>query len=406
MMRWLLWIGILGAIAFGSFYPFDFQRAAASPEAWAAFWSGGTIAHTSRGDVLGNVVLFLPAGFLGMLAHHRLALLPRMAVVLGIGFVVALLVQVGQVWLPTRDANLIDVLFNMAGMLPGILLSATPWQRILTLGGRPLALGLLPLGLIAAWLAYRLFPYVPSIDFQLFKDSLKPLLLQPDIALWPVLVAAGQWAMIGYLLQKLDSDRALGWLLVPLMALTFAAEVVIIRNVVTAGDVAGAALGLVLWATLIRQVRAPALTASLAITAALLIDAWAPFLPAAGGQFAVTPFAGFLGGGIATAALVAFEKTFTYGALLFALTMLTGSPWRALGFALPLVVMVEALQATLFGRLGEVTDILLVIAAAIAVRAFGDLTLTGPTPAEGLGSKTSAPLPAQDRDGRRFVSLD
>ena len=40
----------------------------------------------------------------------------------------------------------------------------------------------IPAILLVSWVSYRLMPFVPGIDLQLLKDSLKPLLLQPQIS--------------------------------------------------------------------------------------------------------------------------------------------------------------------------------------------------------------------------------
>ena len=61
-----LWIAFVFLATYVSIYPFDFDFRALDPGTLRAFLDSGR-SLSSRGDILGNVVLFVPFGVLGML---------------------------------------------------------------------------------------------------------------------------------------------------------------------------------------------------------------------------------------------------------------------------------------------------------------------------------------------------
>jgi hypothetical protein len=78
-------------------------------------------------DILLNVMGFMPFGFL---VFHFLALGPRgsnrrslvFAVLAGVG--ISLLIETGQVWLPTRNSSALDLVCNTLGAFAGALLAS------------------------------------------------------------------------------------------------------------------------------------------------------------------------------------------------------------------------------------------------------------------------------------------
>ena len=60
-----------------------------------------------------------------------------------------------------------------------------------------------PLGVIALWLAYRLAPFVPTLDWQKYKAALKPLLLHPHLTGTGVFRYLIGWLVVGEAVQQL-----------------------------------------------------------------------------------------------------------------------------------------------------------------------------------------------------------
>ena len=82
--------------------------------------------HGSVSDVLANIVLFIPLGFLFQLARRRGGWRSRLQA-LGFGVLVSSAVEACQLFLPGRDSSLIDVATNGLGALLGA--AAAAYQR-------------------------------------------------------------------------------------------------------------------------------------------------------------------------------------------------------------------------------------------------------------------------------------
>jgi hypothetical protein len=147
--------------------------------------------------------------------------------------------------------------------------------------------------LLAAWLAYRLFPFVPVLNWEKYWRALRPVVLDPlphgsDPVRWCLL-----W-LLCCLLVEAAAGAARTVRLFPLLAgAVFAARVVIGGAALSSGEVAGACVAYVFWLLLFR--RAPARHAILAALLAALIVAGAA--PPGWGWLAVVE-RGFLYGGL------------------------------------------------------------------------------------------------------------
>ncbi len=80
--------------------------------------SGGPV------DLLGNIVLFLPIGVLLSMALKREthSTWARVLLVFGAGLLFSAFIETTQLWLPTRSADVDDVIFNSCGALLGAML--------------------------------------------------------------------------------------------------------------------------------------------------------------------------------------------------------------------------------------------------------------------------------------------
>lgn len=352
-------IGLL--IIYGSLYPFNFHAAPAG--IWVEFLASWR-AFTGHGDALSNILLFAPFGYFGVLAYGRRGWLIVAALVLAVG------VQMLQVYLPGRDANLQDVFWNMLGVVLGAGLTLLPWLRFSTVGDvrdRGISAALL---LIGCWLAYRLMPFVPSLDWQLWKDSLKPLLLHPQLSLIGLLHDAVAWAVVASLWPQVCRCRKAGlWLLV-LVGGVFALEVLMVRNTVSANNVLGALLGVGLWSLWLSRGRSGRVILVLLLMLSLLLSGLAPFQwrPLPGG-FHWLPFRGFLGGSMMINISVVFEKGFFYGALILLLQQESGRFRFAAVTTVLLTLFIEIGQLFVYGHTAEITDPILALLIAMALKA-------------------------------------
>lgn len=345
-------------IAYGSLYPFDFRDMAAGDwELLLNSWHG----HTIRSDVLSNVVLFLPFGYFGVLAVGRRLWLAGLALLLGTGL------QLLQLYLPSRDANLLDVAWNLAGAGAGAALAALPLTQIPFLARHYRRGQVFVLMLLGAWLCYRLLPFVPSLDWQEIKDSLKPLLLHPNVSGTDLLRNTVSWAVAAALWTALWHGRhTLQWLAAVACGL-FLLEVIIVDNSVSLANVLGAALGLLLWHVL-RPLPAAHGVLALLLLVSLLVSGLAPFeLRATPAPFHWQPFYGFLGGSMLFNIIALFEKIFLYGSLQWLARRQGVRVEIVIGLALAVTAFIEAAQVHFSGHTPEITDPLLVLCLALAL---------------------------------------
>jgi len=364
-----LWIGFAVVIAYGSIYPFNFQAQDLDATAIQAFLDS-CCQKPSRGDILGNVVLFVPFGFLGVIAASGGAsLLSRVLVVCIAGSALALALQIAQIYLPSRDESLQDVGWNFIGIFVGALLGLLPCKFILRSAVRPHRRTLIPCLLIGSWLIYRLVPFVPSIDFQAIKNSLKPLLLNPQVQSIDIFHDTVAWMIVASLLQRVRRGANLGAYLPILIVAVFSLEVLIVNNVVSASNVAGAILALVLWWGVLRHVGWQAGGLAVLPCAMLIAKGLAPFtLVPQPNSFSWLPFHGLLGGSMYVNVQAICEKVFIYGSLIYILWQTRLGQVTSTLVAIAVVAFVEFAQAYVPGHTPEITDPLLIVFAALTMK--------------------------------------
>lgn len=353
-LRWLALVCVL-LVIHGSLYPWRFAWPVSFAAAWEQMLHQGSW-WTGRGDVVGNVVLFLPVGVLGwaLLRHSALAPPLRAAWVVGLGFALAFVLQVAQIFVPARSAAWSDVVWNMLGLLLGLLLAA-PVSRLPIVRWRVHAL---PLAFVLLWLVLQCWPLVPRLDWQHIKDALKPLLLFPQWRSASAIDAALGLTLVGLLLRPLRW-RAL-WL--PALPLAAACGALLVDGQVlslprSVGWLVGVLAAAMAW-------RLPARPgAALGAALALLwftFDELKPFHFADTlGEFHWLPFAASLQGSLSANTLALTWQLFWLGVVM---VLLHGIGARLGPLALALsawALLLELVQRLLPGRTADITPALL-----------------------------------------------
>ncbi len=357
-----IWIIITVIIAYGSLFPFDFQT---NDLNWATFdlflrsWQ----ARSSWGDLLGNIILFVPFGIAGMLSTRNLRFVSlNIFLVLASGLILAVCLQFAQLYLPGRTAALNDAIWNTLGLVLGMFFALVADNYILRLQIQKRTIPLIPLVLLGVWGAYRLIPFVPTIDFQSIKDSLKPLLIHPEISLLGVFMNAVSWLLAGYFLKCLPGSVGTLDKLGLLMAGIFGLEVLIVANDVTASNIVGALIALMVSAMFMDRINGITTMLVILLVISIVFQGLAPFDPRPViATFNWLPFHGFLGGSMYHNTLVLLQKTFLYSSLIFLLRELELSWLKAALLTGFLLLLIEAAQIYFSGHTPEITDPLLVL---------------------------------------------
>jgi len=363
---WLFAI-LAALIAYGSLYPFGFAMPATPAAAWAAFLADLRL-PVSRGDVLGNVALFVPLGAIGVMALPARTLLGRAGATLALSLSLAIALQAAQIYLPSRTPALGDAAWNVIGTAAGVALGAGVASRVTRL---PAAAFPLPAAIVLVWLAAELVPFVPSLDWQGFKDSVKPL-LRGEFALAPAALHAAGVLLAGEAIARTtDSRRAAAFVALAAGAVLLAKTLVVTQRL-DLSVLAGFALGLAAWLA-IRMLPATRRGAfvAVALASAYVIAALAPFeLAASPNRFAWMPFAGLLSGSMLANTQALLTATLVFAGLSWIAREARGSA-RAAGIGVAgLALLLELAQIYIHGRSPGITEPILALVIGYAVGAW------------------------------------
>ncbi|HRP94617.1 MAG TPA: VanZ family protein [Rhodocyclaceae bacterium] len=368
MLQILILIAVL--ISYGSIYPFEFAARELSTQQFVAFLTA-LYGPTSLGNVIANIVLFVPYGFIAPLAlRGRSSGWWELPLIAALGLVLAVALQIVQLWIPGRVPAMGDALLNLAGILVGLGLGV-PFERHFDRGTNPALtmMTLAPLLLALAWVAYRWFPLVPTIDLQNVKNALKPL-LQRHID--PVRVVHDVVAWLAFFrLLAFTPARALAppWLGAGAVAIV-ALQPLFVGNAVSANNVAGLALALACLPLLSKHFASALVVA--AIFVVLALTALHPFtLTTLPNTFHWIPFTGYLDGSMATNALNLLHKSFLYGTAVFLLRDCGSRPLASALTVAMWLALLEAAQIWIVGRTAEITDPLYALMLAWIISRLG-----------------------------------
>jgi hypothetical protein len=354
-VRWLhviCWVLVIH----GSLYPWSFAWPQAGFQlAWKGLWSPATL-WSGLGDVVGNIVLFVPLGVVMFLDFEAMAVRRSWQLVLVIGTLLALALQVLQIFVPARDPELSDVVWNSLGLVLG-LLAAHLLRRTARGSSETITSRHLRFGLIVIWLTIEWWPLVPTIDWQHVKDALKPLWMQ------------AQWKWSSFLEETLlvmSAARLLGGtrrptsMLVGLAVLVLLGKFLIVEQVISLPRACGLGLGLLL-VVLLRGVRPDRSDMWIAVASVLWLsfDEMLPFAFAdTFGNFSAIPFVALLNGSLSANALSLLILSYWVGVTMLLACDLGARPMPlAVGLGLWLLLL-EGLQTLLEGRVADITPAL------------------------------------------------
>jgi VanZ family protein len=366
-----LLLAVLAAsfIVYGSLYPFRFRPLPEGQKLLDALLAALGRRPGGRGDVAANLVLYAPLGFalcFALAARLRAGLATLLA-----ALACALLsagMEISQLHVAGRSSSGFDLMLNALGggigAAAGALVAHGAW--------RPRGVVLAPVEPLAAlllicWLAYRLYPYIPSIDLGEWRQSLAPLMRAPLLDPWRGLRLCVLWLVTARLLGA--AWPRLGGVL-PFAALVLgvlALAVPIVDRRLTPPELLGGLLAVALWPLLRRAPRTD-LWLLLALMMVVVAEATAPYSWLDAPQvFGWMPFRAVMRGHWGIGLQAMFYKFFLYGGLIW-LALRAGLPWLLATVAtVALALGLSLSQTWLPGRSAESTDAsLAALAAAMA----------------------------------------
>ena len=357
---------VLAIIAYGSLYPFNMHLYDTGRAGLTHLLSTWRDPPQSRGDLIANILLYMPLGFAaaGVSPGKWRGALGAVAIGAGLSFSIEWL----QFYDQSRVSCLSDFALNVIGCLAGALVSQA---RVFRFPFRPLPQGegaIFARVLLFAWLAWRLYPYVPTIDLHKYWNSLKPVLLHPEIDAYGVFRFAVLWQGVCHLLRRGLQAKMPSYLLAAAIAGYFCAKILIVNQYLGLSELAGAGIALLLSGLPETRFNVRALTllfAVVVISSRLLPWTPSPVIR----SFQWVPFYSLLHGSLAVDIQSFCEKTFLYGGLLLLLVE-AGVPLNlaCLGECIVLLAT-SALETLIADRSAEITDALLALLLALVYAA-------------------------------------
>jgi VanZ family protein len=349
---------VVAVIVYGSLYPFVFERPVEGIEPALRALFASRAEMPARSAVIANVLLYMPLGFCAVLASRdraraagRIVLVTLIGALLSVGIELAQFLDQGRVTdAPDVYANTIGTLLGaVGGRLTG---GSFRWPFL-----SEITAARIPALLLAAWIGYRLFPYVPAIDLHKYWIAVAPVIRHPRPSAYDLFRYTAIWLAISALIEAIVGSKRI-WLYFPLFAVAvLVGKMMIVDAVLSMADIAGAASALVWRGLLGFSASVRTAVVALAFCSAVVAERLEPFrFGAIAGPFEWTPFWGFIAGDPAIETLAFLQKFFLYGG---AIWLLVNAGLRLAPATLLIAVMLFATsQAERFlpSRSAEVTD--------------------------------------------------
>ena len=360
---------IVAVIIHGSLYPYDFRVPPGSTGAIGALINSWADPPSSFGDLIANVLLYVPFGFFGALAIRRGAGRRFWLMTLA-GLILCAGVELAQFYDESRVTNMSDVYLNTLGTslgaAGGIALGAD--SRLLL--WREISASPVPVLFLIAMLGYHLYPYVPTINLHKYWDALKPIILAPSVAPYGIFRYFALWLTVSYLIGAVTGLKR-SRLYVPLfIVLVLISRVFIETLVLTLPEVIGAALALGFWLILIGRPRTRTLIVTAVLCAMIVSQRLEPFeFQTTPRNFGWLPFRSYMHGSLAVNTVSFLEKYFLYGSLVWLFARARVRFWLATLLVATLLLATSYAETYLPGRSAEITDTVMtfIIAGIIAL---------------------------------------
>jgi VanZ family protein len=367
-------------ILYASFYPFQFSHRAGSP--LRALLATGHD-RASRSDVLGNVILYFPFAFFAVHTLRRRGI--AVPLVTALGGACSVMVELGQFYDASRVSSIADIWANTAGSFLGALAAFALGRYTYALSPARATRNYFVLLLLGAWLGYRLFPYIPTLDLYQYKAALKPLIFSPKLSTLALYRHFATGLVVAALLAELVGPGR-SRLLAPLCLLGIVCVRATIAGVVLSpAEVLGTAAAAIVWCSIVAPLRFRTPIVAALLAALIVLQSLEPFeFLAIARPFGWIPFRSFLRGSTSVNILSMFEKTLQYGGMVWLLERSGLRLPAAAAITAAAVFALRLCQVYIPGRSAEITD------AAMVLLLAGVMALLRPT---------ASGLPAADPSG-------
>lgn len=349
-------------VTYGSLFPFEFQYVSWNNEGYDALLST-SLTGGRFGDMVGNIILFLPLGFAGTELNSRNGKNKKYYIYLYLGgLCLALALQIIQIYLPSRVPALYDAVWNFSGLLIGsfiALLINRFYPRILETDDR-FSLQVL----LLFWIMFLLSPFVFSFEMELLRDNIEKHLSLDEYRLVNVIFFAAIWLTFSKLMDEIKADRK-SILLTLEFAILFTSvmKIFVWRNIVEPEMLLGGLIAVLLLRSGIFNKINPYKVAALLLIPTMFYNSLYPFefFENPYKEFAWIPFEELFSSDMLPKMRTVFYKTFTYGCILWTLYKSFPNANWVNYFCIMYAGTIEYIQHLTFFRYGGLTEPLIVL---------------------------------------------
>jgi VanZ family protein len=341
----LLLAVVVALIVYVSLYPFRFEPGGPSlvealdQLAWA---------RAGRGEMLNNVLLYLPFGFcFALLVEPRYGRTAGLLAATLAGGLLSLHMELLQASVPIRVASLKDLSLNSFGALAGAVLGSAWHLLSARMAPQSAAQGrsrAVIVAILALWFLARLWPLVPDVGLRQLKGAVRPL-FSPHIEPADLAALFVGWLVVAQAVFSLARrQRAVDALLI-VIAVVLVGRTITAGNTLVTAELAAIAL---LLPVLVMSSRLPDGTRAMLVAATLgAWLAWSAVRPALGqggpASVDLPAFAEFIGRNPPPPGHLA-AKGFSYVALGWLLAVAGLVPHVAAGVTILFVAILSMLQ--------------------------------------------------------------
>jgi VanZ family protein len=357
--------GVVGIIVYGSLYPFEFYD---NPDVHGpvrdllATWR----TPSNRDDAIANILLYIPFGFFSVQSVRRLRTFILVLLVVFAGTALSVALELTQLYDLGRYSTLADVYANTAGTLLGASAGGILRQEfsLMLAVGRPFVVLLL-----ACWFGYQLFPYLPVIGLNKYLTTIKPAVSAAALSRLDLYRHTINGLSIALMLEALFGRARSRLAILLLVPAVLFARILIIGTVLSAAEVVGGVLAVVVWCALLSELQIRAILVASAFAGVFVIQSLKQF------RFGVTarafgwiPFRSLMEGPLDVSIPSFFEKVFTYGTLIWLINRAGWSLSIATGLGGSLVLCMGLAQVNLPGQSAEITDLIILLILAVFIK--------------------------------------
>jgi VanZ family protein len=307
---------ISALIWYGSAYPFHFVTPAGSAQP-IVYLLATLSGPPDRVDLMINIFAYLPVGFFAVrLFRIDLGFVVGFLLATLLGGLLSTACEVTQFYVPGRVPSASDIYGNTIGTMLGALFGlGTAYLESSRDGWRwePF-----PMLLLASWILYRLYPFIPVINVRAYASALSPLSETP-FSVYDIVRYGATWLTIAAISETLGGRERTCLLYFSIAAFVFIARFVVTAQIIRPDEILSIGIGYVVWRWLLQfSARRRALLIVLPLFAFVLWWRLGSFnFQAATRTLGLEPFQSFSNGSMEVNLQNFLVKVFYYGMLVW-----------------------------------------------------------------------------------------